>query len=239
MVVALGALASSWGGPAGAVVALFPSPNGGAGTSAAPGSIRSTFDAGYQAIVSNSPSKSVATVLTVPTVTCTSPGEFGIYPTAELLNSSRVGMVGVGIAIVCDDGAVTYESADAYADTTNDDLPVAPGDQVQITVQAGSRGMSATVDDLTAHTSTSASAAAGPHPPTYALIGVAPVFAAHRPESAPSFGSVPFSQSTVDGTALLRAKGLVKLERSIRKSVEISTSGLSSFGEAFTAIQVP
>lgn len=210
-----------------------------AGVAAVPDSQRSSEDAGYQVTLPDLPDRAVAATLRVPTVTCPSAGDDGIYPTAELLDSARAGVVGVGIAIVCDDGSVTYESADAYAGATNQALAVAPGDVVQITVQAGPDGESANVEDVTAGTNTSATADAVSHGPAYALIGVAPVLTDHRAVDAPDFGSVPFSGATVDGLALARTRNLVKLTREGRRHAAIWTSPLSAHGESFTTSQLP
>ena len=124
-------------------------------------------------------------------------GESGIYPTAELLDSAKAGVVGVGIAIVCDGGSVAYESADAYAGATNNTLGVAAGDQVQITVQDTGSALSARVTDITAGASTSSTANVGSHPPAYALVGVAPVIGSKKPVPVPNFNAVIFRQAMV------------------------------------------
>jgi hypothetical protein len=182
-----------------------------------------------------SSTSSAQTTFTVPTVTCTATDSGVILGSGDF--SSISGWVSAGgIVVGCQDGAPSYQ-AEAVVNnnpSTLDMTPV-PGDTVTTTVSIVPGETDVTVNDVTQDVSLTTSAAVG-SVGTYVSDGID---ALRTPAilPVPNFGSVAFSNTSINGKTVKKAHGK-PISRKSGKTLEIKTGKLSKSGDAFTETYV-
>lgn len=202
------------------------------GNGGAPSVINSPNFAGYQAPVTPGSATSSAARFTVPALSCTSAYRAitpvaGVevnasksYSSAFLFTGCRKGKAQYFPALVINGEEVNYTATAAR-----------PGDVIKIAAKVTTKGTTVTITDATTGVTKKRT---GPGaPPDAAYAGDSDWAVNGTPLGVPRFGSLTFTSCSVDGRALARSHPSRYQRVNSRKTLQISTGGLTSGGTAF------
>jgi hypothetical protein len=184
----------------------------------------------------NANATEATTSFVLPTITCGSTFS-GIDPFVGLNNFTTEKFTAAGVSAWCSGGKANYQ---AYTEINNDvwnsSQGVKAGDTIKVTVRAFSVGTTVTVDDMTEGSATSATQSGPGGGGTFTSVSVGSDGIGAPRNPAPTFGSVSFSATKVNGASFGSVGPTTRYEWFRHGVLQVATSRLSG-GTAFSTSQ--
>jgi hypothetical protein len=165
--------------------------------------------AGYSVTKTKSHITSVTTTFQVPSITCKKNfsgvgPSIGVQSVIKKKNVYTDDIAGVGVG--CENKQPAYESIIQVGRTSWNDLTLAAGDKVTLTVTTGKKNTAVTVDDVTsgAHKTRTGPARGW----TYTYIGDQFILINHKRTGLDPFNTTTFSRSEINGKSLTKEKAI-------------------------------
>jgi hypothetical protein len=197
--------------------------------------IRTPHFSGYEVTVAPT---SATTTFSIPAISCPSTTFSAVNAFLGLNNFTTNDFDSGGVAMTCVSGTPKYS---AYTEINNafytSSQQLSSGDSVTVTVAASSSSTTVTVHDTTNSSSTSTSQSGPGGGGTFSSISVGAGGEGANKNPPPTFGSISFSASRVNGVSLTSAGSPAEYEWYTNKVLVVSTSALSPGGTAFTVSQ--
>jgi len=190
--------------------------------------------AGYE--VTATPTTATVTFV-LPTITCGSSFS-AVNAFIGFNNFTTNDYTSGGVAMTCYGGAAFYQ---AYTEINNESFVSPqqenPGDTVTVSVSTQATSSTVTVDDATDFASTVSSVRGPGGGGTFQSVSVGAGGEGKASNPAPTFGSIPFSAMTVNGSHFGTAGPTFRYQWYTHKVLEVASSALNSKGSAITISQ--